>query len=462
MLRTMKNFDTIAAISTPPGKGGVALIRISGSEAIEVAAKVFLPLGNKDVTALPSRQVVYGNMLYQGEKIDDGMLTLFHAPNSYTGENIAEISCHGGVLITQTVLLAVLAAGARIAGAGEFTKRAYLNGKLSLSSAEAIGGVLEAKSREQLRLFSQDSRDILSRALATIYEDMAKLIATVYAKIDYPEEDLVDLSEQEIIAKMQEIKQKSEKLMATYATGRAITSGVKTVLCGKPNVGKSSLYNAFFGRDEAIVTDIAGTTRDVLHADIACGKVMLHLYDTAGLHESIDPVEQIGVKRAKTAIDEAELVLFMLDATAPLDAQDIALLVSLKETDKKHILLLNKSDKVCVLTPDDLSAYSSNILRVSAKTGDLSSLVEKIEAMYISGSLAVGEDAIISTARQHAALQKSILNIETAIDALKIGLPIDACVSDFELALSNLGETDGRAVSEDIVSCIFQHFCVGK
>ena len=256
--------NVIAAISTPPGKGGVAVIRISGDGAFEIAEKIFLPISNKKISDYPPRTQIYGYVIYNEEKIDDGMLTLFPAPRSYTGEDTVEISCHGGMLITRTVLEAVLSAGAVPAEAGEFTRRAFINGKLSLSEAEAIGTLLEASSYEQIKLSSSPARTKLNEAISSVRNGLISLMSSIYARIDYPDEDLGEFSDEESKNALIRIRSELDRLIATYRTGRAINEGISTVICGKPNVGKSTLYNLLIGEDAAIVTDIAGTTRDIL------------------------------------------------------------------------------------------------------------------------------------------------------------------------------------------------------
>ena len=307
----MRNLNTtIVAISTPPGKGGVAVIRLSGEDAFAIADRVFLPrFGTTPFSERRARESVFGDVLYDGEKIDDGLAVRFVAPHSFTGEDTVEISCHGGVLVTRSVLEAFLSAGAVLADRGEFTRRAFINGKITLTDAEAIGDLLEAKSLTAVRLASGTSRDKLTRALDDIRYDLISLMSSIYARIDYPDEDLGEFTDNESLTILEGVRAKVEKLLSTYKTGRAIREGVRTVIVGKPNVGKSSLYNAILGEDYAIVTDIEGTTRDVLEHTAPFGKVTLSLLDTAGLRPTDDPVEKIGVSRSKERMEEAELLL---------------------------------------------------------------------------------------------------------------------------------------------------------
>ena len=329
--------DTIAAISTARGKGGVALLRISGSDAVSICEKVFLPKSGKKLSEYAPRTAVFGSIYAPDDRgewneIDSGLATVFHAPASFTGEDTVEICCHGGVLLTQTVLTACLAAGARAAEAGEFTRRAFLNGKMGLSAAEALGDLLEAQTREQLTLAHAGTDGRVERKCREIYDALCAVLSSVYAKIDYPDEDLAEMSREEMEASLAECTARIEKLLDTYRTGHAIAEGIPTVICGKPNVGKSSLYNLILGKEAAIVTDVEGTTRDVLTETAALGRVTLRLFDTAGLHETDDLVEKIGIDRARRALEDAELILAVFDGSATPDDADTALAESLSGT----------------------------------------------------------------------------------------------------------------------------------
>lgn len=459
----MLPFDsTIAALSTPPGKGGVALIRVSGKDAVAVADACFRAKNGKPLTEAPARRAIYGDLLYEGENIDDVLVTVFRAPHSYTGEDTVEITCHGGMLLCQTILSSLFAAGARPAERGEFTRRAFVAGKLGLSEAEAIAGVLDAGSVEELKLFRRDSRSQLSQALGALYDDLATLISTVYAKIDYPDEDLADLSDDEIRQKAAEIRARVGELLATYRTGHAIAEGIPTVLLGKPNTGKSSLYNRLLGRDAAIVTDVAGTTRDVLEATVSTGRVTLRLADTAGVRPTDDPVEKIGVDRSKSTAAAAELLLVLFDASREADGEDRALIEFTDTLPGEKIALCNKSDLPARFDTSLLSSHFSHILPLNARKGDLSALYAKIDGLFTDGKIKVGTDVILSSARQKAALERAADRLDTAIAALACGVETDAAVSDLELALGEMAEIDGRAVSEEIVNGIFSKFCVGK
>ncbi len=459
--------DTIAAVSTPRGKGGVALLRVSGPDAVSIVSRVFRPKSGKKLAEAAPRTAVYGEILapeVSGEwlSVDDGIATVFYAPSSFTGEDTVELCCHGGVLLTETVLTALLAAGARPAEAGEFTRRAFLNGKLGLSAAEALGSLLEAGTREQLTLAHTGMRGKIEQVCGEIYDSLCAILASIYVKIDYPDEELADMSREEIIAELEKCERRLLSLANTYRTGHAIAEGIATVICGRPNVGKSSLYNRIVGRDAAIVTAVEGTTRDVLTERAALGRVTLRLFDTAGLHETDDPVEQIGIERANAAMRDAELILAVFDgSTAPTD-EDKRLIERLTESAIPVVAIVNKSD----LTEASNGYYSArfpHIVTFSAVSGEgMDTLVSLVERLFTDGKLDSRRDAVLTNARQHASALSALEAVRRGVEALRAGYPIDLSCTDAEAAMSALSELDGRAVSEDIVTEIFSHFCVGK
>ncbi len=453
-------FDTIAAVSTPRGKGGIAVIRISGAEAAAVLSRVFLPAGKSAPSETPRRACFGRICLPCGEVIDEGLAVFFPAPASFTGEDVAELSCHGGALLTKTVLGAVLAAGARPATAGEFTRRALLHGKMGLSSAEALGALLDAATPGQMALARGGLSGKLAEAIQDIYSKLALLLADSYAKIDFPEEDLGSLTREELTATLTELRRRVQQLSRTYRTGHAVGEGIRTVICGPVNAGKSTLYNALVGREAAIVTDIAGTTRDLLSETVALGAVTLRLCDTAGLRETADAVEQIGVERARRAMDEAELILAVLDASRPIEGEGAALLAELKKSPATVVVILNKTDLAAaeVALPQEFS----HVVRLCAATGEVEELRRLVEGLYLSDGIDLKQDAVVANARQYAALSRAEQLLDAALHALSLGVPLDAALVDAELAMGALGEVDGRAVDEEIVDRIFSHFCVGK
>ena len=454
--------ETVAAASTPPGKGGVALIRVSGTDAFAIADRVFRPRCGRALSQIAPRMQTYGDIFYENEPIDDGMAVRFTAPHSYTGEDTVEITCHGGVRLTSLVLTALIAAGARAAQAGEFTRRAFLNGRLTLTDAEAIGNLLEAGSLGQIRLSRKSARTRLSQSVDAIRASLVSLMSSLYARIDYPDEDLGELGDAELLSVMQAQREAMDALLSTYRTGHAVVEGVRTVLCGKPNTGKSTLFNRLVGEDAAIVTDVAGTTRDVLEHTAAVGSVLLRLCDTAGLHDSTDPVERIGIDRARARLGEAELILAVFDGSRPMDAEDAALLDTLRTLDVPRIAILNKADLGTAASEHALSYGFEAVLPLCARDGELSALTAVIERLFTEERLLAGECAVLTGERQHGTLLRARELLDAAIDALLGGMPADAVSSDLQRAIGALSELDGREVSEQIVADIFSKFCVGK
>lgn len=460
----MKLLDTIAAVSTPYGKGGVALIRISGEDAVAVAERVFFPACKKKLSEIGHATMTYGAIRTpDGRELDDGMAVCFLAPHSFTGENTVEITCHGGILITQRVLRAVLSAGARAAEAGEFTRRAYVSGKLKLSQAESLGNLLEAKSDVQIELARGGMKGRLADRSAHIYEALRAVLASVYAVIDFPDEDLGEMSREQIIAAAEQAKGAVDRLAATYSTGRAINEGVPTVICGRTNAGKSSVYNRILGYDAAIVTDIEGTTRDVLRDQATIGKTLLLLCDTAGLRQTDDRVESIGIERSRREIGQAGLILAVFDSSRPLSEEDLSLADEIAKTKIPAIALLNKIDCQSSADMTPMIDRFAHVVRVSANDGSgFDTLAEQIDALFIDGALDVGQDAVVTGARQYAALSAASEALSAALDDLRAELPMDLCCVGLEQALTSIGELDGRELGEEIVAEIFSRFCVGK
>ncbi len=458
---TISPFDTIAAVSTPFGKGGVAVIRLSGDQAIATVSRVFFPVGGKALTDYPYRTAVYGVIRDpdSGEVLDDGLCTLFKGPHSFTGEDTAEINCHGGVLVTRNVLEACLRAGARQALAGEFTRRAYMNGKLALERAEALGNLLDAGNDEQVKLARAGMNGLLTDSAEEVYADLMAVLANMEAGMDFPEEDLTEMPFEEVLATLRRAEIAIRGLVNTYRTGRAIAEGIPTVICGRPNVGKSAFYNRLLGREAAIVTEIAGTTRDILTDTVTVGRVTLRLSDTAGLRESDDPVERIGVERARRALEEAELVLALTDCPEG-DSETEELVKSITEEGRTVIRIFTKSD---LDTPHDLPADSIPTVVLSSVTGEgFEALTEAVETAFIDRELRMGEEAVVFSARQAAALRETATCLETALYNLNAGLPYDVCAGDIRAAMGELGMLCGRELREEVLDEIFSRFCVGK
>ena len=461
-------YETVSAISTPRGKGGIAVIRITGSDAIAVADRVFSPKSGKKLSETASNLSVFGGIRKDGAEIDTGIAVVFRAPKSFTGEDTVEISCHGGILLAQSVLESTFLAGAIPAGPGEFTKRAFLNGKLSLSQAEAVMELIEAESEEKILLSAKKTNGSLTKKLDTLIGELKYLLASSYAYIDYPDEDLTDVTPGEMEKRIGELENELKTLADGYRSGRAISEGIPTVIAGKPNSGKSSLMNAILGEDRAIVSDIAGTTRDTIEEKAVVGKVILRLCDTAGIRRSDDPIEAEGVRRAEGKLESAELILAVFDRSRPDDRDDeclLSLLAAQKATGKEIVVLYNKSDLPARLSPgftDRLTALLGTPITVSAGKEEIAPLTEEIGKRYLAGAVGIDTGELVTNARQHASLRQALDALRSAHEALKSGMTQDVASLDLELALARLSETDGRAASEAVVNEIFSHFCVGK
>ena len=461
--------ELIAAIATPPGPGGVGILRLSGPGAAQAAAHIFRPLGKTPLSEAPDRQLLYGRVFDQaGDLLDTGLAFVSRAPHSYTGEETAEIQCHGSPVVLSLVLDALCAAGARLARPGEFTQRAFLNGKLDLTQAEAVIDLIDAETPAAARQAAGQLNGALSRQIDGIYSALTDLMAHFCAVLDYPDEDIGPLEAEQIGGVLSAAAGELRRLLETYQRGRFLVRGVPCAIVGLPNAGKSSLLNALVGYQRAIVTDIPGTTRDTVEERCMLGGVLLRLIDTAGLRETDDPVERLGVARSRQALAEADLVLAVCDGTQPLREEDHDLLrQALAQADT--ILLANKRDLPDFALPQPAANDAPNTLTVvplSAKTGDgldtlETTLAQRAETLLPQAAQsAAGE--LLTNQRQTQAAQRALDGVTRAKDALDLGMTPDALLTDVEAALEALGELTGRTVREDITARIFSRFCVGK
>ncbi len=451
---------TIAAVSTPHGKGGIAVIRISGEDTMDILTKVFRPASGKDISSYPERYSVYGNIISNGKRIDSGIAVFFRGPGSFTGEDTAEISCHGGIYVTNEVLTAVLTAGAVLAGPGEFTKRAFLSGKLSLSEAEATGELIDADTHDKMMLFSSAVSGNISSSVSSISDELNDAMSLLYATIDYPEEGLMEADRSDIIRGIREAKAKIDRLLDSSVYGRAISEGAKCVICGKPNAGKSTLFNLMANENRAIVTDIAGTTRDVLHERVSFAGITLELYDTAGLRQTDDVVEKIGVESARKEISSADIIIDVIDSShmdkfVPEDIEGASV----------RIAMVNKCDTSTgdIPVPEHITSSHDYVISSSLinKKG-LSELEDVIRKIYGSDRYTVGKDTIIWSARQKAQLGSSSEKLSAVLHSLESGAPDDVICTQFEDAVRSLNDTDPSNVNEEMINLIFSKFCIGK
>lgn len=448
--------STIAAIATPHAAGGISVIRISGTDALSVADRIFQSEHGKIPSQMKGYTCAYGRLA----GLDDGIVTVFRAPHSYTGEDVAELSCHGGIYMTQQILDAVLHAGAVPAEAGEFTRRAFCNGKLSLTQAEAVMDVISASGSRELQ-FANAMRDgAMVRRVQAVQAQLVTVLSGLAAWADYPEEDLPEVSPESLQVSLSQIQQDLQALLKTKDYGRILKSGVSTVIAGKPNVGKSTLFNLLSGCERSIVTEIAGTTRDVVEECVRLGEVTLRLSDTAGLRDTADVIEQIGVRIAKEKLEQADLILAVFDSREPLSAEDLALLEQLEG--RQVIVILNKSDAgEAKILPEQLAAFP-HCITMSAKEGSgLDALQEAVTALFYRGDV-TPELGILANARQAACAETALEMVTAAMQALQDGELLDAVTVLLDEAAQALMTLTGERVTEAVVDEVFRHFCVGK
>ena len=457
------NGDTIAAVATAMTASGIGIVRISGEEALEIAGRVYRSKGGKkDIRKAASHTIHYG-FIYDGEQlIDEVLVMIMKGPRSYTGEDTVEIDCHGGVLAMRKVLDAVIHAGARPAEPGEFTKRAFLNGRIDLSQAEAVMDVIQAQSEYALKSSMSQLKGSLLQSIENIRSDIIYQIAYIESALDDPEHISMEGYGQELAEVVKKEKEKLKRLIDSFSEGKMIREGIRTVIVGKPNAGKSSLLNCLGGEEKGIVTDIAGTTRDVLEETIVLQGISLKMMDTAGIRSTEDTVEKIGVERARTYAKEADLILYVVDTSTELDENDEEILELLKE--KKAIVLLNKSDLTPVVTVEMLQKKTSQpIIPISARMEQgVDRLEEKIREMFFQGDISFNDEVYITNVRHKNALEDAYASLTMVENSIAMEMPEDFFSIDLMSAYEALGSITGESVGEDLVNEIFSKFCTGK
>lgn len=451
---------TIAAISTAQGEGGIGVIRISGENALEIADKIFININNKKITEMKGYTAAFGKICHNGEEIDEAVALVFRAPHSYTGEDVVELSCHGGIYLTKQVLRAAISAGAEPAQAGEFTKRAFLNGKIDLTEAEAVIDLISAKSRSAARaaLFVKDGA--LRKKIDTVKDNLLSLAAHLSAWADYPEEDIAEVTDDMIFDTCNNAVETLEKLLKTYDSGQAVKQGIDTVIAGRPNVGKSTLMNLLSGYEKSIVTDIPGTTRDIVEDTVIVKDVILRLSDTAGLRDTEDTVEKIGVDRARKRLEQCGLLLAVFDNSRELDDEDKLLIDSAQNV--PSIAIINKTDLEQKIDVKYISSKISKIIYISAVSGEgREELENAVEEIAGTANLNPSE-GILSNERQRLAVSNALNSVKEAKTALEMGMTFDAVTVSLEDAISELLELTGEKTSDEVIDRVFHNFCVGK
>ncbi|MBU3144573.1 tRNA uridine-5-carboxymethylaminomethyl(34) synthesis GTPase MnmE [Clostridium sp. CF012] len=458
----MKEFDTIAAIATSIGEGGISIIRVSGDKSINIVDSIFIGKNNRRLQDFKSYTMRYGYVIDKnGSKLDEVIISYMKGPKSFTAEDTIEINCHGGVVGTNRILQEVIRAGARMAEPGEFTKRAFLNGRIDLSQAEAVIDIIRAKTELSMKSALLQSEGSISREIKTIRNKLLSVIASIEVTVDYPEEDIEEVTAGMVSGDVASIINEIDILLSTADEGKILREGLSTVIVGKPNVGKSSLLNALVKEKRAIVTDVPGTTRDAIEEYISIEGIPVKIVDTAGIRETEDIVEKIGVQTSKEKIDEADLVILMLDSSMKLSHEDKEIIEYIKE--KKYIVLLNKSDLGGKIEKSELQSLKSKyITNISAKTGEgLSQVKENIKDLFFNGEIKT-EGVFVTNNRHKQSLIRAKENLESSLNALEHTLAIDLASIDIRNAWMNLGEITGEALEEDIIHKIFSEFCLGK
>jgi tRNA modification GTPase len=459
----LKEFDTICGIATPLGEGGISIIRVSGSDSLKVINKIFKGKNSSDILDMKSYTMRYGYICDIDSKveIDEVIISYMKGPRSFTAEDVVEVNCHGGVVSTGRVLEEIIKAGARIAEPGEFTKRAFLNGRIDLSQAEAVMDIIRAKTDLSMKSAVMQSNGALSKEIGKLREYMLNTLALIEYSVDFTEDD--EEPDETIPIRVQEqltvAIEDMKKLLEGANEGRIIRDGLKLAIIGKPNVGKSSLLNCLLKEKRAIVTDIPGTTRDIIEEFISLDGIPVKITDTAGIRETEDEVEKIGVEKSREKIDEADLVVLMLDSSRPLEDEDREIIEKVK--DKKYVVLMNKNDLEKKISDEDIKELK-NIIYISAKTGfGIDELKEKVKDLFFNGEVD-SESMIISNNRHKQALYRALENCEEALDRVKSNEYLDLISIYVTSALKALGEITGSELEEDLINKIFSEFCVGK
>lgn len=455
--------DTIVAIATAPGEGGIGILRISGEKSLVIAESIFKSVSGKKIDEYDNRTLIYGNIVDDGKIIDEVLIAYMKGPKSYTAEDVIEINCHGGFISVKKILELILSKDVRLAEPGEFTKRAFLNGRIDLSQAEAVIDVINAKTSKSHEVAQEQLEGTLSIKIRSLRDKVTELLAHVTVAIDYPEEDIEFITYNTLKEKTEELEKEIKKLYDSSESGKIFREGLKTVIVGKPNVGKSSLLNLILGEKRAIVTDIPGTTRDVIEEFVNIRGIPIKIVDTAGIRETEDVVEKIGVEKSRESLLKADLVIMVLDYSEKLTDEDLEILESIDKN--KTIVLLNKTDLKKQIEEEKISNYVENnsIIEISAlKQEGIEKLENKIENLVYKGDVKNSSEIVISNTRHRDALAKAHKSVMDALDAIYQKMPLDFIEVDLKNIWDYLGYINGDTVTEDLLDNIFNNFCIGK
>lgn len=451
--------ETIVALATPPGNGGIAVIRLSGDQAIDIVAKgLNIPPKN-----LVDRRAHHGWIVDHGEPVDEVVVIPFISPGSYTGEDVVEISCHGGVIVSREIISLCVRLGARPASPGEFTERAFLNGKMDLAQAEAVADLIHAQTEASRRAAVYQLEGKLSARLDQIHESLFRLCCLLELELDFGEEDVAFASGDEVRAQMESALETFQDLLSSYRRGRICRNGIRLAIIGKPNVGKSSILNLLTEKERAIVTETAGTTRDILEEQLDIGGVLFRIFDTAGIRKSGDAIEREGVRRAEKIAQEADILLFVLDGSQPITEEDLSIADRIRSWETQRIIVLNKADLTAAVTDPPIPGFFAPVLRLSALTGEGEKrLVDALLETALSGRLPHEGEILLTTERHFYALNHAREKLEHAYNSLNKKMSQEFLAMDIRGALNHIGEITGKTTTDDILDRIFSGFCIGK
>ena len=454
--------STIAAISTAPTIGGIGIVRLSGKKSFEILEKIFVPKNKQKIAEIKGNTIKYGHIINNGQVVDEVLVSYFKAPKSYTTEDMCEINSHGGVLIVKKILEICLKNGAILAQPGEFTKRAFLNGRIDLAQAESVIDIINAKTNKEVEASIKQLEGYLSKEISSIRKEIMNLMVDIEASIDYPEYDTPEVTYTNSINILEDVKSKLINLTNSFENGKIIKDGINMAIIGKPNAGKSSLLNEFLKEERAIVTDTPGTTRDTIEEQIIIEGIPFKIIDTAGIRESGDKIEQIGIKKSRKAAQESDIILAIFDVSKPLDKEDLEIIKVIEN--KKAIIILNKIDlDVNKETENALKKENKDIIMISAKEKKgIEKIFSKLVEMFNLKEIELDNGNVITNLRHKELIDCGIKNTQDAIIALKNNLPVDIIAINIKEILENLGKITGEAVSEDIIKEIFSKFCLGK